>query len=545
MDETKKKASLLLWIGLGIGAVIFVAVIVLVFMLVGSKEETVQGNIADGEDSVSGRLAEIADMDYEDAKWYVGNSDEEFLELIMPETTLNAQELYDSITYIPEMFYGRYVLEYEEENLDAYRQEMDYWGEANFGLKGYNAEFSYTKIPYAIYAGPANMYWQATGFWSMQNRMTLYVQSEEGNLKYVEGVYSVSGNTLSFRPFVNYRYENGGYTYDGLMDTTIDYEFSFNGPYMTLSLDGKSVTLCSQNMTEDYEYCSFETYCATGTEMLDGIEYINVYQNDGYERFMVQLEGESDVYYATGVFGEDGLFTFSWTDKEGNVHAYQYLYFSCDKDGIILTDGENTYLYTEDWFVRQSGRFGSNISEEDAGKVETMTDEEVKEIAEKRQDLLTELTEAFAQAGIAVEVDAETGEMVLDSAILFGFDEAALSEEGDELLKQFWEIFVTIVCDEKYDNFISQIAIEGYTDSQGTYAYNLELSQARAQSVMDRCAEMLNDGTGGEKGSQLQNIMIASGHSFEALIYDEEGNEDAEASRRVVFKFMVNIDYAE
>ena len=56
---------------------------------------------------------------------------------------------------------------------------------------------------------------------------------------------------------------------------------------------------------------------------------------------------------------------------------------------------------------------------------------------------------------------------------------------------------------------------------------------------------MLNEGMGGEKGSALQDIITASGHSFESLIYDAEGKEDAEASRRVVFKFFINVGDAE
>ncbi|EKS67024.1 MULTISPECIES: OmpA family protein [Caballeronia] len=65
----------------------------------------------------------------------------------------------------------------------------------------------------------------------------------------------------------------------------------------------------------------------------------------------------------------------------------------------------------------------------------------------------------------------------LDEKTNFAFDSAALTPKARSILDK-------LVADSKGANFAS-VTVEGYTDSMGPDAYNLGLSQRRAQAVLD------------------------------------------------------------
>ena len=85
--------------------------------------------------------------------------------------------------------------------------------------------------------------------------------------------------------------------------------------------------------------------------------------------------------------------------------------------------------------------------------------------------------------------------------------------------------------DEIREN-LDQIIIEGHTDSDGGYLYNLELSQNRAFAVMD----FINSWN---KDERLQKYLIASGRSYTQPVM-RRGVEDKDASRRIEIKFTLS-----
>ena len=89
---------------------------------------------------------------------------------------------------------------------------------------------------------------------------------------------------------------------------------------------------------------------------------------------------------------------------------------------------------------------------------------------------------------------------------------------------------------DTYSDYLGEIIIEGHTDSKGSYESNLKLSQNRALQVALYCLKMPSL-TPSQK-QQLQKILTAKGRSYADLIY-VDGVEDAEASRRVEFKFSL------
>lgn len=65
--------------------------------------------------------------------------------------------------------------------------------------------------------------------------------------------------------------------------------------------------------------------------------------------------------------------------------------------------------------------------------------------------------------------------IVLDNSVLFGFDEAELSEDARQVLDDLAERIAT--------TDVSRLEIEGHTDSRGPAGYNRDLSEQRANAV--------------------------------------------------------------
>lgn len=124
-----------------------------------------------------------------------------------------------------------------------------------------------------------------------------------------------------------------------------------------------------------------------------------------------------------------------------------------------------------------------------------------------------------------VTTDAR-GALSLDSRVLFGYDSAELSEEGRESLTEFLRDYMRAVFDENGNTDVSWIVIEGHTDTDGSYDYNLDLSENRAYAVMEFCIEQY---------PMLADYLVAVGCSYDDPVYREDGTVDMEASRRVCF----------
>ena len=96
-----------------------------------------------------------------------------------------------------------------------------------------------------------------------------------------------------------------------------------------------------------------------------------------------------------------------------------------------------------------------------------------------------------------------------------------------------------VLLDEKYRDYVSEIIIEGHTDTNGSYIYNLELSQQRAFSVAKYCLTESNGIISSTDVELLRSVLTANGKSYSNPIYKEDGSVDLEASRRVEILFRL------
>jgi chemotaxis protein MotB len=136
--------------------------------------------------------------------------------------------------------------------------------------------------------------------------------------------------------------------------------------------------------------------------------------------------------------------------------------------------------------------------------------------------------------GSKIHIDKKTGSLKLASNILFEVGESKLKDGAKtELKKAFEEYIGTLVTDKDIKPYLDKIIIEGHTDSDGDYIYNLKLSQDRALSVMEYLLTL-----DFSKKHNIKPLVVASGRSYLDII-KINGKEDKEASRRIEIKFRL------
>ncbi|MDA3076495.1 OmpA family protein [Campylobacter sp. JMF_04 NA10] len=155
-------------------------------------------------------------------------------------------------------------------------------------------------------------------------------------------------------------------------------------------------------------------------------------------------------------------------------------------------------------------------------RIRNLTGQKVKLIAELKERL-----------GGKIRIDSESGAMTLNSSVLFDKGSSELKESSKESFKTALEGYFSALMDnDEIRNSLDQIIIEGHTDSDGGYLYNLALSQERALAVMNFINEW-------NKDERLQKYLIASGRSYSQPVLTD-GVEDKDASRRIEIKFTLS-----
>ena len=154
-----------------------------------------------------------------------------------------------------------------------------------------------------------------------------------------------------------------------------------------------------------------------------------------------------------------------------------------------------------------------------------------------RTVMIQDLSTSLSAANLKATVDPNNGDIILDSTVFFDTAKSTIKEEGQELLNSFIPVYLDVLLREEYSDYLGEIIIEGHTDSSGSYNTNLKLSQDRALQVALYCLDMPSL-TSAQK-HRLQQILTAKGRSYADLVYNADGTENAEASRRVEFKFSL------
>ena len=182
---------------------------------------------------------------------------------------------------------------------------------------------------------------------------------------------------------------------------------------------------------------------------------------------------------------------------------------------------------------------------ENARQELTTTKQELQDIVGIRTDIIGALQSAFSNS--SMKVDAQTGSITFSSDVLFRYNSASLTADSKESLKNIIPMYLDVLLQDQFRDYIAEIIIEGHTDTDGGYQSNMELSYARANAVADFCLNKRN-GLSETKIEQLQKILTINGKSWSSPVYQKDafGNAtqevDMPASRRVEIKFRLKED---
>ncbi|NEW61233.1 OmpA family protein [Sulfurovum sp. bin170] len=156
---------------------------------------------------------------------------------------------------------------------------------------------------------------------------------------------------------------------------------------------------------------------------------------------------------------------------------------------------------------------------------------QIKSLTGIKLKVIAELKSAL---GNKINIDKESGSLRLSSSILFDKGSAQLKDSSKSQLKSnFIEYVDTLISNKNISDHLDKIIIEGHTDSDGGYLYNLSLSQKRAYAVMNYLLTLDYI-----KKNNIKTKLVASGRSYLDAI-KINGVEDKDASRRIEVKFRL------
>lgn len=196
---------------------------------------------------------------------------------------------------------------------------------------------------------------------------------------------------------------------------------------------------------------------------------------------------------------------------------------------ITLKDSELTVLVNK--LLEQEKAHQKTVQEFDItkAKIKTLTGIKINVIKKLKEKL-----------GKSINIDEKSGAIKFSSNILFDQGAYKLKEESKKELNGVLKNYIsTLLEDKEIRKYIHGITIEGHTNSDGSYLSNLHLSQQRALEVMQFLYESntINE-------ELLNKYVSSSGKSSSELIYNKDGSEDKDNSRRIEIKFIIKNDEA-
>ncbi len=445
-----------------------------------------------------------------------------------PAAALNAQSVYDSLTYIPEMFYGTYVMANDEQTLTAYTEDSDYMTVAG------GTYTKLTAIPCGIHAARSKTA-ADTGIYPM----TLTFRTEDGLPVTKDCAFSIDGKKLVCRLVKSFSYDDGNNIKDAFYsDTVLEYGFAFSGTKLTLTAGEKSIELVSEMFAKDPPSFYLNCYNSADHETLESIRHMEFSWSGTASTRLSITDTKNNTYpTAAATLSRDGLFTLTLPDSTA-----QYVFFYASSDSLVLTDGTNIYTFNSDWFDEYKKGLADNLTPEEAEKLKDLSQEEIEALIAKKSQLIDDIVKAFSDVGISINVNRATGEVSMDSSVLFGGDSSEISENGKELLNKVVKAYTEVIFNDNYKDFISGITVAGHTapTKDSDYTDDLPLSQQRADNVRNYCISA-ETGLDAETLKKLSGAMTAVGRSNSDPVKDKNGNVDIAASRRVTFHLAINV----
>lgn len=397
----------------------------------------------------------------------------------------------------------------------------------------------------------------------------------------VGDVYDTDGNKLfsyDLTGFVPYDYEEGYYIASKYEDGGSSY-ILMNDKGEIVSAEFKDYISIYGNLIR----CGDELFNFKGEKIYDGKvssvmvdvalgdcyqirndDYYAILKEDGTVVFDIEDEDNDDYDYYYGDFvacykKDDENYYYSHKDKDYTINGYVFapwlvktpvangFYNVVDTlSGEVLFEGYSNYDYYNE--KKEDGESSAGPTAyyiyakyNGGADVYLVTGSaHLAAVNQKKADLYNALEKAYKDAGINVTINRENGEIAMDTTVLFGGDSAALTTEGKAFLNKFIAVYTKVAFSDEYNGFISKTMVEGHTAplANSTYASGLQLSVDRANNVKNYC---LSKATGVDVSMLSGGAFEAIGYSNSQPVYNKDGSVNLDASRRVSFRFLVNI----
>jgi outer membrane protein OmpA-like peptidoglycan-associated protein len=134
-----------------------------------------------------------------------------------------------------------------------------------------------------------------------------------------------------------------------------------------------------------------------------------------------------------------------------------------------------------------------------------------------------------------IQVDCKDNRISFGEAGRFASNRYNLNAQGQNALQDVVPLVLDVANSPEGEKWLKQIVIEGFTDTKGSYLYNLHLSLQRSQWVMCSLLDSrspVQQGLSEERQQQIRTMFLAGGVSF------NNAKDSDEASRRVELRMQ-------
>lgn len=134
-----------------------------------------------------------------------------------------------------------------------------------------------------------------------------------------------------------------------------------------------------------------------------------------------------------------------------------------------------------------------------------------------------------------IVVDCSDNRISFGEAGRFGQNQYFLNTQGQKALQDVVPLILDAAESKEGRRWLKQVVIEGFTDTDGSYLYNLHLSLQRSEWVMCSLLDSrspVQRGLSAERQQQIRSMFLAGGVSF------NNAKESKEESRRVELRMQ-------
>ena len=158
-----------------------------------------------------------------------------------------------------------------------------------------------------------------------------------------------------------------------------------------------------------------------------------------------------------------------------------------------------------------------------------------KQRSKEIEFLCDKLLQHAKSLNTTIVVDCRDNRISFGEAGRFGHNQYYLNEQGQKALQDVVPLVLDAADSEEGRKWFKQVVIEGFTDTDGSYLYNLHLSLQRSEWVMCSLLDSrspVQQGLSAERQQQIRSMFLAGGVSF------NNAKESKEASRRVELRMQ-------